>query len=64
MHITLEKLLKLLAIGGTGGIAHLVGRPDVTVSDDAVNLWSAVETSVRANQALSFLIGLELTKGA
>lgn len=64
MHITLEKLLKLLAVGGTGGVAHLVDHPEVTVSADAVDLWNAVGVSVRADRALSFLVGLELTKGA
>lgn len=56
MHITLEKLLKLLAAGGTGGLAHLVGNPSVIVADDAADLWDAVVESVKADQALASLL--------
>ena len=60
MLLTLEVLLKLLAAGGTGGLAHLVGNPGVTVATDAEDLWDAVVTSVRADQALAAI--LETTK--
>lgn len=53
---TLAEILKLLSAGGYGGISHFVDNPEISIADDAQELWAVYSEHVRAEAKLNALM--------